>query len=85
MFLSVGDSLRVVKAGMSLLCKILSRSIDLVLIILCLLWIVEHVSALEILASRESRCLNGQSRLEESDLLNRNRQRSRIPTRPLSW
>ena len=39
---------------------------------LCLVWRIDNVPVLEILARHESLCLNGRSRMEEIGVLNRN-------------
>ena len=52
--------------------------------VLYLVWSMDKVRALDIVYSHESRCLNGKSRIEESDVLNKNRQRSEIPNNPLA-
>ena len=85
MVLGLGESLKVVRAGMSLLRTIRSKRRESVLMILCVVWRTENVRVLDIVASHESRCLNVQARMEDNDVLNRNWQRSRSPRNPLTW
>ena len=56
--ISLGDMLKVVKAGFSLLHTNISRRRESVIMILCLVWRIEHVCLLYIAAICESRCLN---------------------------
>ena len=81
----MGESLKVVRAGMSLLRTIRSKRRESVLMILCVVWRTENVRVLDIVASHESRCLNVQARMEDNDVLNRNWQRYRSPRNPLTW
>ena len=81
----MGEPLKFFKAGIILLCTILYIRRESVIMILCIVWRIYHVRALGIVASHESCCLNGKYIMEESDVLNRNRQHSGIPTSPLTW
>ena len=67
MVLSGGGSLSLIKAEMILLCEIISRRRESLIMILCLAWYLDHVRALEIVASHEILCLNRVDIMEESD------------------
>ena len=64
MILSVVESLKVVRAVMSLLCQIRYRKRGSLLMIMCLDWSMENLRALDIVASHESSFLIGQFRME---------------------
>ena len=70
---------------MILLHTIRYRRRESVPIILCLVWSMENVHALDIVSSHESHCQNGRAIMEESNVLKWNRQRFGSPTNTLTW